>query len=87
MPNSVQSVLFPSIQFCISIVFFIYTQLNVKTVLFQMIPFSVIRFQCQKQIYFKQFWLASETVPFQIIQSSVSMQFKCQNTSISSNSV
>ena len=45
------------IQFSISIVF-VYTQLNVKTVLFQTIQFSVSISSMSKQFYFKQFSLA-----------------------------
>ena len=40
--------------------FFVYTQLNVKTSLFQTIQFSIGKqFKWQKQFYFKQFSLAS----------------------------
>ena len=62
--------LFQPIQFSM-IIIFVYTQLNVKTVLFQIIQFSVntvsmsktvlfqtIEFSIQKQYYFKQFSLA-----------------------------
>ena len=65
-----QTVLIHTIQFSISIVF-VYTQLNVKTVPFQRIQFSVstfamsktvlfqtIQFSIQKQFHFKQFCLA-----------------------------
>ena len=45
------------IQFSIS-TDFVYSQLNVKTVLYQTIQFSVSRFNCQKQFHFKQFSLA-----------------------------
>ena len=37
---------------------FVYTQLNVKTVIFQTIQFMKVEFQCHKQPYFKQFTLA-----------------------------
>ena len=47
-----QTDLIKTIQFGISIVF-VYTQLNVKTVLFQIIQFSI-----EKQFHFKQFSLA-----------------------------
>ena len=50
-PNLIQT-----ISFSISIVF-VYTQLNVKTVLFRTM-FSVVPFQYQKQFYFKEFSLA-----------------------------
>ena len=55
------TVLFQTIQFNISIVFFffVYTQLIVKTVLFQTIQFSIsTQFECQKQFHFKQLSLA-----------------------------
>ena len=76
-----QTVLIQTIQFSISIVF-VHTQLNikkvhslhVKTVLFQTIPFNVSTVS------------KSKAVLFQTIQL-ISMQFKCQNSSISSNSV
>ena len=54
-----QTVLIPLIQFSISIDF-VYTQLNVKIVLYSTIQFSVITFSMSK------------TVPFQIIQFSMS---------------
>ena len=42
--------------FSIIIVFFIYTQLNVKTFLFETIQFSLsTQFTCQKQFHFEQF--------------------------------
>ena len=70
-----------TIQFSISIDF-VYTQLNVKTVLYQIIQFS------------KSTVLMSKTVPFQTIQFSVQKQFHfeqfslaCKNSSISKNSV
>ena len=69
-----QTVLIQTIQFSISIVF-VYTQLNVKTVLFQAIQLS---------------WSTvsiSKTVLFQTVQFSISTQFKCWNSSISSNIV
>ena len=47
-----QKVLIQAIYFIISGVF-VYTQLNVKTVLFQTIQFSIFLFQWQKQFYFK----------------------------------
>ena len=45
---------------------FLYTQLNVKTVLYQTIQFSVSRVSMSK------------TVPFQTIQFSISTWFKCK---------
>ena len=54
---------------------FVYTQLNVKTVIFQIIQFSVYTVS------------ASKTAPFQTFQFSISRQFKSQNSSISTNSV
>ena len=64
-----QSVLIHLIQFSISTDFVytqlnVYSQLNVKTVL--QISLLKVQFQCQN------------TVPFQIIQFSISMQFKCK---------
>ena len=55
-----KEVIIQTIKFSISIVFFfVYTQLNVKTFLFQTIQFSIItQFQCQKHLVFKQFSLA-----------------------------
>ena len=47
-----QTVLMQSIQFSISTVF-VYSQLRIKTVLFQIIQYNVTQFQCQKQFYFK----------------------------------
>ena len=52
--------------------YFVYTQLNVKSVLFQTIQFSI-----QKQFHFKQFLYAKrslnvKTVLFQAIQFSMS---------------
>ena len=61
--------LFQAIHFSRSI-FFVYTWLNVKTVLLQAIQFNI-----------------QKTVPFQIIQFSISTQFKCENNSISRNLV
>ena len=55
------------IQFNISIDF-VYTQLNVKTDLYKTMQFSV------------SIVSMSETVPFQIIQFSISTQFKCKYT-------
>ena len=49
--------------------------LNVKTVLFQTIQFSVSRVSMSK------------TIPFQAIQFSINTHFQCQNCFISSNSV
>ena len=50
------TVLFKTIQFSISIVFFVDTQLNVKTVLFQVFQLSLsTQLNCRKQFYFKQF--------------------------------
>ena len=52
-----QTVLIQSILFSTSIVL-IYTQLNVKTVLFQPIQFSInTQFNCQEHFYFKLFSL------------------------------
>ncbi len=55
-------------QFSISIDF-LYTQLNVKTVLYQTIKFSVSRVSMSK------------TVPFQTIHFSMNAQFKSKNSS------
>ena len=52
-----QTVQIQLIQFSIRIDF-VYSQLNVKTVLFQTIQFSISKFQFQKQFYFKQSSLA-----------------------------
>ena len=75
-----QTLLFQLIPFCISIVF-VYTQLNVKIVLFQTTQFSVSTVSMSKQFYFKQFslaWVHSlniKTVLFQVIQFSISTHF------------
>ena len=69
-----QTVLIQTTQFSISIVF-VQTQLDVKTVLFQTIQFNVSTVSMSK------------TVPFQTIHFSISVQFKCQNSSISKSSV
>ena len=69
-----QIVRIQSIPFSISIDF-VYTQLNIKTILFQTIQFSVSTVSMSK------------TVLFQTIHFSISMQFKYKNSSISSNSV
>ena len=75
-------------QFSIGMFFLVYTQLNVKTVLFQTVPFST-----QKQFHLKQFRLPLvpslnvKTVLFLAIQFSISMKFKCENSSISNNYV
>ena len=61
----IQTVLIPAIPFNISIDF-IYTQLNIKTVLYKTIQFNVSTVSMSK------------TVPFQTIQSSISKQFKCK---------
>ena len=74
-----QTVLIQTIQFSISIVF-VYTPLNVKTVLFQTVQFNVNTVSMSKTVLF-------ETITFQTIQFSMSTLFKCQNSSISSNSV
>ena len=50
-------------------------RVNVKTVLFQIIQFSIST----------QFWC--QTLLFRAIQFSISTQFKCQNSSILNNSV
>ena len=74
-----QAVLIQLIKFSIS-TDFVYTQLNVKKVLFKAIQFSLSRVS------------KSKTVLFQIIQFSISTQFKCKfgfivkNISISSYS-
>ena len=76
----IQIVLIQLIQFSIS-TDFVYTQLNVKTVRYQTIQFSVSRVSML------------ETFPFQTIQFSISKLFKCKyslivkNISISSYSV
>ena len=51
----------------------------------------ITHFNCQKQYYFK-FGLAlvqfhSQKLQFETIQFSISMQFRCHNSSISSRSV
>ena len=50
----IQTFLIQLIQFSISIDV-VSMQLNVKTVLYYTIQFSVVEFQCQKQFHFKQF--------------------------------
>ena len=60
-----QTILIQLIQFSIS-TDFVYTQLNVKTVLYQTIQFNVSTVSMSK------------TVPFQTIQFSLSTQFKCR---------
>ena len=60
-----QTVLIQIIQFSIS-TYFVYTQLNVKTVLYQTIQFSVSKVSMSK------------TVSFQAIQFSMSTQFYCK---------
>ena len=60
-----RTVLIQPIQFSISIDL-VYTQLNVKTVLFQKIQFNVSTVSMSKK------------VPFQTIQFSISTQFKCK---------
>ena len=67
-----QAVLIQLIQFSIS-TDFVYTQLNVKTVLYQTIQFTVNTVSLSK------------TVPFQIIPFSISTQFKCKYGLIVSN--
>ena len=62
------------IQFSISINF-VYTQLNIKRVLFQTIQFSVSTVSMSK------------TVVFQTIQFSINTQLKYQNSSILNNLV
>ncbi len=69
-----QTVVIQTIPFSIIIVF-VYIPLIAKTVLFQAIQFS------------ESTVLMSKTVPFQTIHFSISTKFKCQNSSISSNSV
>ena len=52
------TILIQTILFNISIVF-VYTQLNVKTVIFQIINLGLsTQLKCQKQFYFKEFSLA-----------------------------
>ena len=58
----IQTVIIQPIQFSIKIDF-VYTQLNVKTVLYQTIQFSVSRVSMSK------------TVPFQTIKFSMNTQF------------
>ena len=58
-----QTVLIQPIQFSIN---FVFKQLNVKTVLFKKIEFSITTVSMSK------------TVPFQTIQLSLSTQFKCK---------
>ena len=71
----VKTFLFQAIQFSQTVLIqlsistdFVYTQLNVKTVLYQTNQFSVCRVSMSK------------TVPFQTIQFSISTQFKCKYT-------
>ena len=77
--QSIQFIQTELIQFSIS-TDSVYTQLNVKTVLYQTIQFNVST-------------VSSKIVPFQTIQFRISMQFKCKyslivkNISISSYSV
>ena len=52
---------------------FVYTQLNLKTVLYITIQFSVSRFS------------TSKVLPFQTIQFSISMHFKCKYSLIVKN--
>ena len=59
-----QTILIQTIQFSISIDF-LHTQLNVKTVQFQTIPFSISRVSMLK------------TVLFQAIQLGIGIQFNC----------
>ena len=66
------------IQFSISIVF-VYTQLNVKTVLFQKFQFSVSIVLMSKTVLFQTTQFRIKKFPFQAIQFSISIQFKCQN--------
>ncbi len=67
-----QTVLIQLIQFSIS-TYFVYTQLDVKTVLYITIQFSVSTISMSK------------TVPFQTIRFSISMQFKCKFSLIVKN--
>ena len=67
-----QAVLIQLIQFSIS-TDFIYPQLNVKTVLYYTIQVSVSTFSISK------------TIPFQTIQFSISMRFKCKYSLIVKN--
>ena len=62
--NSANSVLYKNI---------VYTQLNIKTVLYKAIQFSVSRVSMSK------------TVPFQTILFSISMLFKCKYNLIVKN--
>ena len=68
----IQTVLNQLIQFSIS-TDFVYTQLNVKTVLYIIIQFS------------ESTVLMSKTVPFQTIQFGISMLFKCKFSLIVQN--
>ena len=68
----IQTVLIRVIQFSIN-TDFVYTQSNVKTVLYWTIQFSVSRVSMSK------------TVPFQTIQFSISTEFKCKYISIVKN--
>ena len=61
----IQTVLIHLIQFSIN-TYFVYAQLNVKTVLYITIQFSVSTVSMSK------------TVPFQTIQFSISTQFTCK---------
>ena len=67
---------------------FVYTQLKVKTVLFQIIQFSVIKFSMSKGVSFQTIHFGiQKTVPFLAFQFSISTKFKCQITFISSHFV
>ena len=70
----IQTIPIQPIQFSISIDF-VYTWLNVKTVLYKTFQFSVSRVSMSK------------TVKFQTVQFSISTQFNCQKHFISSYSV
>ena len=61
-------------QFSMSIVF-VYSQLNVRRVLFWTIQFSVSTVSMSRLFYFKQFSLAHKTVLFQVTQFSIRTQF------------
>ena len=69
-----QTDLIQTFQFRVSI-YFVHTQVNVKTVLFQTIQFNASTV------------LMLKTVLFQTIQFSIRTQFRCQNSPISNSSV
>ena len=64
----------------IAVQFFIFTQLNVKTVLFQTIQFTLsTQFKGQKQFYFKLFSLVNKSKWFQILLCITNSSIKHQS--------